>query len=113
MNATTTKELIAIAGYIRTNYHGSLKKNGSSNCNTFIENGILLMISEYCKPLLLAYISNARGISKYTNSLKDSILTANKGLSFNDQHIANLKKSANHVMQNYKCVVVGATLQCS
>ena len=62
MDTLLNKELAAISGYIRKNYYKKLKKKESLNRNTIIDNGIIIIIHNYCKPLLLKCI-DARPLS--------------------------------------------------
>ena len=95
------KELDAISGYIRINYYTKLKKTESLNRNTILDNGILLIMHKYCKPLLLTAI-NARELSHYT-----SISNARyKSFGRYNKKKINLIPNSNQ-MENIKCVVVG------
>ena len=56
MESVAQRELDGISGYNRKNYYTKLKKKGSANRNTIIDNGIILIIHNYCKPLVLAQL---------------------------------------------------------
>ena len=105
MESLLVKELDAIAGYIKINYYMQLKMDNVSDHNTIIDNGILLIIHEYCKPLLLRPIVNARELSLHTSTRHRPEC---KDLTFTPEHISEIKKTMKSPIPNYKCVVVGA-----
>ncbi len=95
------KDLIAINGYIRNNYYKKLKKKESKNRNIIIDNGVILIIHSYCKPLLLTFNDDAWKLSGYTNWNNPA---EDKSINDHNKYISEIRKDPT----GYKFVVVGA-----
>ena len=104
MDALFARELVAISGYIHKNYYKKLKKKDSLNRNTIIDNGIILIIHNYCKPLLLKCI-DARSLSCCINDgYKKNIPDSFKELMDPAKYISGIKECPD----NIKFVSIGA-----
>ena len=93
------KELVAISGYIRLNYHNKLKKSQSSNRSIEIDHGIKLIILKYCKPLLLFTI-DARSMCYHTYDVNPE---RDYPESNNDNYMENIAAKP----RDYKLLLIG------